>query len=94
MASAARTAKPLHPTNLHVNKAMFPLDTVQSKLPDPEWLERWLDTQIQFDKVWEGKVVQTVLAKLSTLYERTIESAADLNRYRKEMIATLEPRPA
>ena len=57
--------KPLHPTNLHVNKALFPLDTVQSRLPDPEWLERWLDSQIQFDKAWEGKVVQAVLAKLS-----------------------------
>jgi hypothetical protein len=67
---------------------------VQSKLPDPEWLERWLDTQIKFDKGWEGKVVQTVLAKLSTLYERTIESASDLNRYRKELAASQEPRPA
>jgi hypothetical protein len=88
MASAARTAKPLHPTNLHVNKALFPRDTVQSKLPDPDWLERWLDTQIQFDKAWEGKVVQTVLAKLSTLYDRTIANAAELNRYRKELIAS------
>jgi len=89
MASAARTAKPLHPTNLHVNKSLFPLDTVQSKLPDPEWLERWLDSQIRFDKGWEGKVVQTVLAKLSTLYDRTIENASDLNRYRKELAANL-----
>ncbi len=87
MASAARTAKPLHPTNLHVNKSLFPRDTVQSKLPDPEWLERWLDSQIQFDRVWEAKVVQTVLAKLSTLYERTIANAAELNRYRKELLA-------
>jgi hypothetical protein len=94
MASAARTAKPLHPTNLHVNKALFPRDTVQSRLPDPEWLERWLDSQIQFDRVWEGKVVQTVLAKLSTLYERTIENATDLNRYRKELLAGLEAKPA
>ncbi|MEB0162550.1 ferritin-like domain-containing protein, partial [Glaciimonas sp. CA11.2] len=49
MASARRTEKPLHPTNLHVNKTLFPNDTVQSRLPDPEWLERWLDDQIQFD---------------------------------------------
>lgn len=94
MASAARTAKPLHPTNLHVNKALFPRDTVQSRLPDPEWLERWLDAQIRFDKVLEGKVVQTVLAKLSTLCERTIENAAELNRYRKELLAGLEPKTA
>jgi len=94
MASAARTAKPLHPTNLHVNKSLYPLDTVQSRLPDPAWLERWLDVQIQFDKVWEGKVVQTVLSKLSTLYERTIENASELNRYRKELIAGLEAKTA
>jgi len=94
MASAARTAKPLHPTNLHVNKSLYPLDTVQSRLPDPEWLERWLDTQIHFDKGWEGKVVQTVLAKLSTLCDRTIENASELNRYRKELIAGLEAKTA
>lgn len=35
MASAHRTAQALHPTNLHVNKSMFPNDTVQSKLPSP-----------------------------------------------------------
>ena len=39
MASARRTAQPLHPTNLHVNSRLFPRDTVQSRLPDPEWLE-------------------------------------------------------
>lgn len=94
MASAARTAKPLHPTNLHVNKALYPLDTVQSKLPDPEWLERWLDHQIRFDKEAEAKVVQTVLAKLSTLFDRTIENAASLNRYRKDLLASLQPNPA
>ena len=47
MASSARSRKPLHPTNLHVNKALFPHDTVQSRLPDPDWLEHWLDSQIQ-----------------------------------------------
>ncbi len=61
MASSGKSAKPLHPTNLHVNKALFPNDTVQSRLPDPEWLERWLDTQIQFDKVWESRVVNGIL---------------------------------
>ena len=43
MASARRTAQALHPTNLHVNAKLFPRDTIQSRLPDPEWLERWLD---------------------------------------------------
>ena len=35
MASPGRSGKPLHPTNLHVNKSLFPDDTVQSRLPDP-----------------------------------------------------------
>jgi hypothetical protein len=93
MASAARAGKPMHPTNLHVSKAHFPLDTIQSRLPDPEWLQHWLDTQIQFDKVCENKVIQSILAKLSTLYDRTLESAADLNRFRKELIG-LPPKIA
>jgi hypothetical protein len=88
MASAARAGKPMHPTNLHVAKAHYPQDTIQSRLPDPEWLEHWLDAQIQFDKVCENKVIQSILAKLSTLYDRTLESAADLNRFRKELIGT------
>ena len=86
MASAARAGKPMHPTNLHVAKAHYPQDTIQSRLPDPEWLEHWLDAQIQFDKVCENKVIQSILAKLSTLYDRTLESASDLNRFRKELI--------
>ena len=52
MASSARNRKPLHPTNLHVNKGLFPNDTVQSRLPDPQWLEHWLDRQIKFDRDW------------------------------------------
>jgi hypothetical protein len=91
MASAARHGKPLHPTNLHVSKAEYPNDTVQSRLPDPSWLERWLDTQIQFDRVCENKVVQSIFAKLGTLYERAIADAADLKRFRKELLARLEP---
>ena len=92
MASAARAGKPMHPTNLHVNKGMFPNDTVQSKLPDIGWLEHWLDQQIQFDKVCENKVVQAVLGKLSTLFGRTLASAGDLKRYRKELIAVASGR--
>lgn len=95
MASAARVGKPLHPTNLHVNKAMFPNDTVQSKLPDAGWLEYWLDQQIKFDKVCENKVVQSILAKLGTLYDRAIADAADLKRFRKELLARVAaPGPA
>jgi hypothetical protein len=94
MASASRAGKPLHPTNLHVNKDMFPADTVQSKLPDPEWLQHWLDHQIRFDKVCENKVVLSILAKLSTLYDRTIESAGDLNRFRRELLRAVTPGSA
>jgi hypothetical protein len=86
MASARRTAKALHPTNLHVNEALFPNDTVQSRLPDPGWLEHWLDEQIRFDSVWEGKVTERILHNLSLLLEQSFQSAQDLNRYRKEMM--------
>jgi hypothetical protein len=89
MASARRTAQALHPTNLHVNKALFPNDTVQSRLPDPAWLERWLDAQIRFDDAWEGKVVERILHNMSLLFERTFSSVQELNRYRKEVTARL-----
>ncbi len=85
MASARRTTQALHPTNLHVNKALFPNDTVQSRLPEPGWLERWLDEQIQFDAAWEGKVVDRILHNLSLLFERSFKTAQDLNRYRREL---------
>ena len=99
MASAKRTDKALHPTNLHVNQSLFPRDTVQSRLPDPNWLERWLDEQIRFDKEWETKVVERILHNLSLLFERTFTSVQDLNRYRKEVAARLKssgaaPQPA
>lgn len=86
MASANRTAQALHPTNLHVNKALFPNDTVQSKLPSPEWLENWLDTQILFDKEWEQKVCTRILHNMSLLMGTEFSSAQELNRYRKELI--------
>jgi hypothetical protein len=85
MASAARAGKPLHPTNLHVNREMFPLDTVQSRLPDPGWLERWLDEQIRFDSAWEQRVVAMILKNLSSLFGETFRSVQELNRFRKSM---------
>jgi hypothetical protein len=96
MASSGRSGKPLHPTNLHVNQALFPNDTVQSRLPDPAWLERWLDQQIRFGAEWEGKVVGMILKNLSLLFDRSIETAAELNRYRKEIGRSLTagPQPA
>jgi hypothetical protein len=89
MASARRTAQALHPTNLHVNSRLFPRDTVQSRLPDPAWLERWLDSQIHFDSVWESKVVERILHNLGLLLERSFASVQELNRYRKEVAAAL-----
>ena len=93
MASARRTEKPLHPTNLHVNQALFPQDTIQSRLPDPDWLERWLDGQIKFDGVWEKKVVDRILHNMSLLFERSFETVQDLNRYRKEISQRLVLTP-
>ena len=83
--TSSKTAKAMHPTNLHVNKDLFPKDTVQSKLPDPNWLDHWLDNQINFDKEWEARVVRGILRNLSSLFETEIESSQQLNRYRKEL---------
>jgi hypothetical protein len=94
MASARRTAQALHPTNLHVNKNLFPRDTIQSRLPDPQWLERWLDGQIKFDAVWEGKVVERILHNLSLLMDRSFGSVQELNRFRKELTALATPPSA
>ena len=85
MASARRTAQALHPTNLHVSKALFPRDTIQSRLPNPEWLEHWLDQQIHFDAAWERKVVERILHNLSLLLGRNFQSVQELNRFRKEL---------
>ena len=89
MASARRTAQALHPTNLHVNESLYPHDTIQSRLPNPDWLEHWLDTQIQFDSVWENKVVERILHNMGLLMERSFVTVQDLNRFRKEVLARL-----
>jgi hypothetical protein len=87
MASAHRSAKPLHPTNLHVNKALYPRDTVQSRLPDPDWLDRWLTEQIDFDKDWEARVIGGILRNLSSLFGESFKSVSQLNRFRKSLAA-------
>jgi len=89
MASARRTAQALHPTNLHVNKTLFPLDTIQSRLPNPQWLEHWLNQQIKFDLAWETKVVERILHNLSLLLGRSFQSVQDLNKYRKELAKSM-----
>jgi hypothetical protein len=93
MASARRTAQALHPTNLHVNKTLFPNDTVQSRMPDPAWLEHWLDQQIKFDAGWESRVVERILHNLSLLMGRGFATVQELNKFRKELIGA-QPVPA
>jgi len=85
MASGGRGGKPLHPTNLHVSRELFPRDTVQSRLPDPGWLDRWLDEQIRFTAEHEERVVRAILRSLSALLGETFETVRDLNRYRKAL---------
>jgi hypothetical protein len=85
MASSQRSRKALHPTNLHVSKTLFPNDTVQSKLPDPDWLENWLDSQISFGREWETRVVKMILHNLSSLFGEPIRTVQELSRYRKQL---------
>jgi hypothetical protein len=94
MASASRTSKALHPTNLHVNQSLFPNDTVQSRMPEPGWLERWLDQQIVFDSGWEKKVAERILHNLSLLFEQPFQTVQELNRFRKQALAKLEASTA
>jgi hypothetical protein len=90
MASASRHQKSLHPTNLHVNKALFPNDTIQSRLPEPGWLEKWLDDQIKFDKGWEKRVAERILHNLSLLFDESFKSVKDLNLFRKKILKKIE----
>ncbi len=92
MASSARSGKPLHPTNLHVNEQLFPEDTIQSRLPDPDWLEHWLDKQIKFGKEQEARVIGGILRNLSNLFDQTFETAQQLNQYRKRLVTSLAPQ--
>jgi hypothetical protein len=85
MASSARSGKPLHPTNLHVNKALFPRDTVQSRLPDPQWLEHWLDEQIRFDADWAQRVDEMILKNLSRLLGHDVRSVRELLRVKRSL---------
>ena len=83
--TSRKIGKAMHPTNLHVNRSLFPNDTVQSRLPDPLWMDRWLDEQICFDKTWDERVIQVILKNLSTICKRSFTTAQDLSRYRKEL---------
>ena len=62
-----------------------PKDTIQSRMPEPGWLEHWLDKQIQFDKHWEGKVSGRILHNMSILLKQPFNSVQDLNKFRKSL---------
>lgn len=49
---AGKKSAQLHPTTLPVAKGITN-NTIASRTPDPEWHERWLDEQIQFNTAWE-----------------------------------------
>lgn len=83
--SNAKVNPALHPTNLHVNKELYPRDTINSRLPDPAWLRRWLDHEIKFDNEWEAKVQQGIFGNLSMLFSEKISSASELRSYRKRL---------
>jgi hypothetical protein len=87
MAASGRAGKPLHPTNLHVAKGLFPNDTVQAHLPDPGWLDRWLDEQLHFDADCEQRVIRAILRHLSVLLGEDFQTLRDLNRYRRTLRA-------
>ncbi|MGH8281432.1 MAG: ferritin-like domain-containing protein, partial [Gammaproteobacteria bacterium] len=87
--ASIRTSNALHPTNLHVNKKLFPKDTVQSRLPEPGWVERWLNNQIDFNLDWQKRVIERIMTSLSTLLQEKFESVRDLQLYRKTLAAQM-----
>lgn len=84
-----RSSRALHPTNLHVNREKYPQDTVQAHLPDPDWMERWLNEQIDFNREWEDRVINRILNSLSSLLGENFADVRDLQRYRKRLQAAV-----
>ena len=82
----ARLNKAMHPTNLHVNKMLFPNDTVNGRLPDPGWLEHWLNHEIHFDETWEHRVNHAVLSSFSNLFDIRLDSSRALRDYRQKLL--------
>jgi hypothetical protein len=89
----ARLNKAIHPTNLHVNKSLYPNDTVNARLPDPAWLSTWLDHEIKFSQEWEARVERGILGNLSTLFATPIADARDLRRFRDSLRAQRHELP-
>jgi hypothetical protein len=85
--ASIRTGNALHPTNLHVNKQLYPKDRVQDRVPEPGWIEHWLNEQIRFDKEWQQRVIDRILNSLSLILKVKLESVRDLQQYRKQLAA-------
>ena len=86
----ARLNKGMHPTNLHVNKELYPHDTVNSKLPDSDWLEKWLSDEIKFDDTWEELVNKSILGSYSNLLGSSFISPYDLLNYRRNLLSDIK----
>jgi hypothetical protein len=80
----ARINRAMHPTNLHVNKTLYPNDTVNGRLPDPAWVEEWLRKEICFDRTWEKRVEDAILENFSSAFGQRFESSHDLRRFHKQ----------
>jgi hypothetical protein len=85
----ARVKKAMHPTNLHVSKALYPNDTVNGRLPDPTWLEQWLSDEINFNGRWERKVESGILTNLSSLLGERFDNSHALRNYHKRLGGTI-----
>ncbi|HEV2331666.1 MAG TPA: ferritin-like domain-containing protein, partial [Gammaproteobacteria bacterium] len=83
--ASIRTGNALHPTNLHVNKQLYPKDRVQDRVPEPGWMEHWLNEQIRFDREWQEQVIGRILQNLSLILKTKFESVRDLQQYRKQL---------
>ncbi|MNT11308.1 hypothetical protein D3C72_1461810 [compost metagenome] len=57
-----------------MNKALLSNDTVQSRLPDLDCLEHWLNKQIRFDESWEKRVIERILHNMSLLLGRMFDT--------------------
>jgi hypothetical protein len=80
-------AAPGRPRGATGNKQRDILVPLRRRLPDPQWLQHWLDAQIGFDAAWEKKVIAMILLNLSRLFDRPIATLQDLSRLRRELAA-------
>jgi hypothetical protein len=58
---------------------------VQDRVPDPGWMEHWLNEQIHFDREWQEKVIARILQNQSLILKTDFQSVRDLSQYRKQL---------